>query len=92
MFLFVYKKSSNDEVHVNTTKLMSHLCFRFFIFFQRKHDVVLRRFVDSMLSNFNILRALEIKVNKKIHRSAYGKKMSKIILNILTKMTMFHLS
>lgn len=92
MFLFVYKKSSNDEVHVNATKLMSPLCLRFFIFFQRKHDVVLRRFVDSMLSNFNILRALEIKVNKKFTGAPMKKKMSKIILNILTKMTMFLLS
>lgn len=33
--------------------------------------------VDSMLSNFNILRALEIKVNKKFTGAPMKKKMSK---------------
>lgn len=47
--------------------------------------------VDSMFLNFNIFCVLEIKVNKKIYRSVYGKKMSKIILNILIKMIMFFL-
>lgn len=47
--------------------------------------------VDSMFLNFNIFCVLEIKVNKKIYRSVYGKKMSKIILNILIKMIMFYL-
>lgn len=48
--------------------------------------------VDSMLSNFNILRALEIKVNKKFTGWPMKKKMSKIILYVLTKMTIFLLS
>lgn len=47
--------------------------------------------VDSMFLNFYIFCVLEIKVNKKIYRSVYGKKMSKIILNILIKMIMFFL-
>lgn len=34
--------------------------------------------VDSMFLNFNIFCVLEIKVNKKIYRSVYGKKWVKL--------------
>lgn len=78
MFLFVYKKSSNDEVHVNTTKLMSHLCLRFFFSFKESmmlfYEDLWVLVVNSMLSNFNILRALEIKVNKKFTGAPMEKK------------------
>lgn len=95
MFLFVYKKLLNDEVYVNIIKLMLYFCLRFFFFFKESmmlfYEDLWVLVVDSMFLNFNIFCVLEIKVNKKIYRSVYGKKMSKIILNILIKMIMFFL-